>query len=64
MLMIALTAKQFSQSPYEYLFGPRLKLAIDYFANSLILEAEQAARDEAEQRNATSLFNQSGLYNK
>ena len=51
MLMIALTAREFHQSPYEYLFGPRLKLAIDYLAFSLITEAQEEAKQEAEQKN-------------
>ena len=60
MLMIALTAREFSQSPYEYLFGPRLKLAIDYLAYSLIAEAKEEARQEADAKNAPQ-FTHSGL---
>ena len=56
MLMIALTAREFSQSPYEYLYGPRLKLAIDYFAYSLITEAKEEAKQEAEAQNAQQHF--------
>ena len=47
MLMIALTAREFSQSPYDYLFGPPLKLAIDYLAYTLIVEAQAEAQNKA-----------------
>ena len=46
MLMIALTAREFSQSPYDYLFGSQLKLAIDYLAYTLILEAQTEAKNK------------------
>ena len=52
MLMIALTAREFGQSPYEYLFGPRLKSAIDYLGYSLIREAQEEAKQAAEAKNA------------
>ena len=45
MLMVALTAREFSQSPYDYLFGPPLKLAIDYLAYTLIVEAQAEAKN-------------------
>ena len=45
MLMIALTAREFHQSPYDYLFGPPLKLAIDYLAYTLIVEAQAEAKN-------------------
>ena len=45
MLMVALTAREFHQSPYEYLFGPQLKLAIDYLAYTLIAEAQAEAKN-------------------
>ena len=44
MLMVALTAREFGQSPYEYLYGPPLKLEIDYLAYSLIAEAKEEAQ--------------------
>ena len=46
MLMVALTAREFSQSPYDYLFGPQLKLTIDYLAYTLILEAQTEAKNK------------------
>ena len=45
MLMIALTAREFSQSPYDYLFGPPLKLAIDLQCHKLIVEAREEAKN-------------------
>ena len=45
MLMIALTAREFSQSPYDYLMGSQLKLAIDYLAYTLIAEAQAEAKN-------------------
>ena len=45
MLMVALTAREFSQSPHDYLFGPQLKLAIDYLAYTLIVEARTEAQN-------------------
>ena len=51
MLMVALTAREFHQSPYEYLFGDPLKLAIDYLCYTLILEAQEEARAEADKKN-------------
>ena len=48
MLMVALTAREFHQSPYEYLFADtQLKLAIDYLCYTLILEAQEEAKKEA-----------------
>ena len=47
MLMIALTAKEFNQSPYEYLVGSQLKLAVDMLCYNLIVEAKSQAYDEA-----------------
>lgn len=47
MLMIALTAKEFNQSPYEYLVGSQLKLAVDMFCYNLIAETKSQAYDEA-----------------
>ena len=52
MLMVALTAREFSQSPYEYLFGPQLKLAIDLQCHKLIVEAREEAQNEADAQNA------------
>lgn len=48
MLMIALTAREFSQSPYDYLLGDPLKLAIDYLCYTLILEAKEETQNEAD----------------
>lgn len=48
MLMVALTAREFHQSPYDYLFSNPLKLAIDYLCYTLIFEAQEAAREEAD----------------
>lgn len=47
MLMIALTAKEFGQSPHEYLIGSQLKLAVDMFCFNLIAEAKAQAHEEA-----------------
>ena len=52
MLMIALTAREFHQSPSDYLFGSPLRLAVDYLAYSLILEAQEEAKQAAEAKNA------------
>ena len=52
MLMIALTAREFNQSPYEYLFGPPLKLAIDLHSYKLIVEAQTEAQNKADAQNA------------
>ena len=52
MLMVALTAREFHQSPYEYLFGPQLKLAIDYLCYTLIVEAQEEAKNKADAQNA------------
>ena len=51
MLMVALTAREFSQSPYDYLFGSQLKLAIDYLAYTLIVEAQTEAQNKADAQN-------------
>ena len=40
MLMVAAVSEKFGQSPYEYLFGSQLKLAIDYLCYTLIVEAQ------------------------
>lgn len=48
MLMVALTAREFHQSPFEYLFGPQLKLAIDYLCYTLIVEAQEEAKKQAD----------------
>lgn len=48
MLMVALTAREFHQSPYEYLFGPQLKLSIDYLCYTLIVEAREEAKKQAD----------------
>ena len=61
MLMVALTAREFNQSPYEYLFGPRLKLAIDYLAFSLIMEAQEEAKQEEEAKHNAFQFPHGGL---
>ena len=61
MLMVALTAREFSQSPYDYLFGPQLKLAIDYLAYTLIVEAQAEAQNKADAQN-TPQPTQSGLW--
>lgn len=50
--MIALTAREFSQSPYDYLFGPPLKLAIDLQSHKLIVEAREEAQNKAGAQNA------------
>ena len=52
MLMVALTAREFSQSPHDYLFGSQLKLAIDYLAYTLIVEAQTEAQNKADAQNA------------
>ena len=52
MLMVALTAREFHQSPYDYLFGPQLKLAIDYLAYTLIVEAQTEAQNKEGAQNA------------
>ena len=51
MLMIALTAREFGQSPYDYLFGDPLKLAIDLQGYRLIAEAKEEAKKEADAKN-------------
>ena len=38
------------------LYGPRLKLAIDYLAYSLIAEAKEEANQEADAQNAQQHF--------
>ena len=45
MLMIALTAEKFGQSPYDYLTGPQIRLAVDYLCCTLILEARTEAQN-------------------
>ena len=45
MLMVALVSEKFSQSPYDYLTGSQLKLAIDYLAYTLIAEARTEAQN-------------------
>ena len=45
MLMIALTAEKFGQSPYDYLTGPQIRLAVDYLCCTLILEAQTEAKN-------------------
>ena len=45
MLMVALTAREFSQSPYDYLTGSQLRLAVDCLACALILEARTEAQN-------------------
>ena len=52
MLMVALTAREFHQSPYDYLFGSQLKLAIDYLAYTLIVEAQAEAKNKGGAQNA------------
>ena len=52
MLMVALTAREFNQSPYDYLFGSQLRLAIDYLAYTLIVEAQTEAQNKAGAQNA------------
>ena len=61
MLQIALVAKKFHQSPYEYLFGPQLKLAIDYLCYTLIVEAQEEAKNKADAQNAPQ-YPQGGLW--
>ena len=51
MLMVALTAREFNQSPHDYLFGSQLKLAIDYLAYTLIVEAQTEAQNKADAQN-------------
>lgn len=60
MLMVALTAREFHQSPYEYLFGTQLKLAIDYLCYTLIAEAQEEAKNKADVQNAPQ-YPHSGL---
>ena len=51
MLMVALTAREFSQSPYDYLFGSQLRLSIDYLAYTLIVEAQTDAKNKGGAQN-------------
>ena len=60
MLMIALTAREFHQSPSDYVFGSPLRLAVDYLAYSLIVEAQEEAKNKADAQNAPQ-FTQGGL---
>lgn len=52
MLKIALISETFGQSPYEYLYGSQMKLAIDNLCFELIHEAREEARRKAEARRA------------
>ena len=45
MLMVALTAEKFGQSPYDYLTGSQLRLSVDYLCCTLILEAQTEAKN-------------------
>lgn len=61
MLMIALTAKEFSQSPYDYLFGDPLKLAIDLQGYKLIAEAREEAKENADAQKPPPPYTHGGL---
>ena len=52
MLMIALAAREFSQSPYDYLTGSQLRLSVDYLAYTLIVEAQADAKNKEGAQNA------------
>ena len=40
--MVALTAREFNQSPYDYLFADgQMKLAVDYLCYTLLVEHER-----------------------
>ena len=60
MLMVALTAREFHQSPYDYLTGSQLRLAVDYLAYTLIAEAQAEASNKADAQN-TPQHTQGGL---
>ncbi len=52
MLMVGLTAREFHQSPYDYLTGSQLRLAVDYLCYTLIAEAQAEASNKAGAQNA------------
>ena len=55
--MIALMAKEFGQSPYDYLTGDFLKVSIDRFCYSLLIEQQIDEHNEREAERNKKEFN-------